>query len=155
MIAQAILSFLLCIVLVYSWAEYRRSPAVALLSFIVSLTGIYFVWMPSHSTHVAEFIGIGRGVDLIMYLWVCISLIVLLNVHLKLRSQHELITALARAIALANACSVTEGARLRSTEHDASIRTRADRPAHRLARDASYKEPTSTVRTAAVDPTLL
>jgi hypothetical protein len=31
-----------------------------------------------------------------------------LNLHLKLRSQHELITALARAIALANACSATE-----------------------------------------------
>jgi hypothetical protein len=155
MIAQAILSFLLCSVLLYSWAEYRRSPAVALLSFIAGLAGLYFVWMPSHSTHVAEFIGIGRGVDLIMYLWVCISLIVLLNLHLKLRSQHELITALARAIALANACSATEGARLRSTERDTSIRTQADRSTLRLARDASYKEPTSTVRTAAVDPTLL
>ena len=155
MIAQAILSFLLCSVLLYSWAEYRRSPAVALLSFIAGLAGLYFVWMPSHSTHVAEFIGIGRGVDLIMYLWVCISLIVLLNLHLKLRSQHELITALARAIALANACSATEGARLRSTERDTSIRTQADRSTLRFARDASYKEPTSTVRTAPVDPTLL
>jgi small membrane protein len=155
MIAQAILSFLLCSVLLYSWAEYRRSPAVALLSFIAGLAGLYFVWMPSHSTHVAEFIGIGRGVDLIMYLWVCISLIVLLNLHLKLRSQHEVITALARAIALANACRATEGARLRSTERDTSIRTQADRSTLRFARDASYKEPTSTVRTAAVDPTLL
>ena len=102
MIAQVIFSLLLCSVLVYSWAEYRRSPAVAMLSFIASLAGLYFVWMPLHSTHVAEFIGIGRGADLIMYLWVCISLIVLLNLHLKLRSQHEVITALARAIALAN-----------------------------------------------------
>jgi hypothetical protein len=155
MIAQAILSFLLCSVLLYSWAEYRRSPAVALLSFIAGLAGLYFVWMPSHSTHVAEFIGIGRGVDLIMYLWVCISLIVLLNLHLKLRSQHEVITALARAIALANACRATEGARLRSAERDTSIRTQADRSTLRFARDASYKEPKSTVRTAAVDPTLL
>jgi small membrane protein len=155
MIAQAILSFLLCSVLLYSWAEYRRSPAVALLSFIAGLAGLYFVWMPSHSTHVAEFIGIGRGVDLIMYLWVCISLIVLLNLHLKLRSQHEVITALARAIALANACQATEGSRLRSTERDTSIRTQADRSTLRFARDASYKEPTSTVRTTAVDPTLL
>jgi small membrane protein len=155
MIAQAILSFLLCSVLLYSWAEYRRSPAVALLSFIAGLAGLYFVWMPSHSTHVAEFIGIGRGVDLIMYLWVCISLIVLLNLHLKLRSQHEVSTALARAIALANACRATEGARLRSAERDTSIRTQADRSTLRFARDASYKEPKSTVRTAAVDPTLL
>jgi hypothetical protein len=35
--------------------------------------------------------------------WACISLIVLLNLHLKLRTQHELLTQLARSIALANA----------------------------------------------------
>jgi len=43
-------------------------------------------------------------------LWVCISLIVLLNLHLKLRTQHELLTALARSIALANATLSAESA---------------------------------------------
>jgi small membrane protein len=117
MIAQATLSVLLCSVLVYAWAEYRRSPAVALISFVVSLVGLYFVWVPSHSTRVAEYIGVGRGADLILYLWVCISLIVLLNLHLKLRAQHELITTLARTIALANASSrANEGAQ-RNAKH--------------------------------------
>jgi hypothetical protein len=103
MIAQVILSLLLCSVLLYAWAEYRRSPVVALLSFGVTLAGLYFVWVPEHSTRLAEIVGIGRGVDLILYIWVSISLIVLLNLHLKLRTQLELITALARTIALANA----------------------------------------------------
>lgn len=107
MIAQSVLSLLLCSVLVYAWVEHRRSPIVALLSFLVSLAGLYFVWIPSHSTRVAEFVGVGRGVDLILYTWVCISLIVLLNLHLKLRTQHELITALARTIALGNVSSRT------------------------------------------------
>ena len=102
MIAQAILSLLLSGVLVYAWAEYRRSPVVASLSVAVSLAGLFFVWLPSESTRVAEFVGIGRGVDLILYVWVCISLIVLLNLHLKLRTQQDMITKLARAIALAN-----------------------------------------------------
>jgi hypothetical protein len=102
MIAQLLLSALLCGVLVYAWVEYRRSPIVALLSVAASLTGLYFVWIPSHSTLVAEFVGIGRGVDLILYVWVCISLIMLLNLHLKLRTQHELITKLARTIAMTN-----------------------------------------------------
>jgi len=102
MIAQAILSPLLSGVLVYAWAEHRRSPIVASLSVAVSLAGLFFVWVPSESTRVAEFVGIGRGVDLILYLWVCISLIVLLNLHLKLRTQQDMITKLARAIALAN-----------------------------------------------------
>jgi small membrane protein len=146
MIAQAILSLLLCSVLIYAWAEYRRSPVVALMSLVASLVGLYFVWIPSHTTRVAEFIGIGRGADLIMYLWICISLIVLLNLHLKLRSQHEVITALARAIALANADSATEGARLRSAEHETA------KPAIPLARDASYKEPKSMVHAPRILP---
>jgi hypothetical protein len=42
-------------------------------------------------------------VDLILYVWVCISLILLLSLHLKLRMQMELITMLARQLALADA----------------------------------------------------
>src|SRR5262245_66349080 len=111
MIAQVVLSLLLGIVIVYAWGEYRRSPIVAALSCAVSLMGFYFVWIPSHATRVAELFGIGRGADLVLYLWVCISLIVLLNLHLKLRTPHELLTALARSIALANATVSAEQAR--------------------------------------------
>jgi len=96
-------TILLGAILLYSWIEYRRSPAVALLTVVVAGAGIYFVWVPEHSTQLAELVGIGRGVDLILYIWVCISLIVLLNLHLKLRTQTELITTLARKIAIADA----------------------------------------------------
>ena len=51
----------------------------------------------------AELAGIGRGVDLILYVWVVISLLIVLNLHLKLRAQMELITALAREIAIVKA----------------------------------------------------
>jgi small membrane protein len=102
MIAQIFLSLLLCTVFLYAWIEYRRSPVVAVLSSVVALAGLYFVWVPSHSTRLAEFVGIGRGVDLILYTSVGISLIVILNLHLKLRTQLEMITLLARRIALAN-----------------------------------------------------
>jgi hypothetical protein len=103
MIAQLVLSALLAGILLYAWTEYRRSPAVALLTVFVASAGMYFVWVPEHSTQLAELVGIGRGVDLILYIWVCISLIVLLNLHLKLRTQMELITTLARRIAIADA----------------------------------------------------
>src|SRR5207302_8335043 len=87
------------------WTEYRRSPAVGLLSVLVATAGLYFVWFPAHSTWFAELVGIGRGVDLILYTWVCISLLVLLNLHLKLRTQMESITVLARKAAIAEAIS--------------------------------------------------
>ena len=102
MIAQILLSLLLCAVFLYAWIEHRRSPVVAFLSSMASLAGLYFVWVPSDSTRLAEFVGIGRGVDLILYTWVGISLIIILNLHLKLRTHLELITVLARTIALAN-----------------------------------------------------
>jgi hypothetical protein len=95
----------LAAILLYAWSEYRRSPVVALLSVLVTSAGLYFVRFPTHSTLIAELVGVGRGVDLILYVWVCISLIALLNVHLKLRTQMELITTLARKIAIADAQS--------------------------------------------------
>ena len=103
MIAQLILTTLLLAILLYAWTEYRRAPAIGLLAMLAALTGLYFVWIPAHATWLAELVGIGRGVDLILYVWVVISLIVLLNLHLKLRVQREMITVLARELAIANA----------------------------------------------------
>ena len=105
MIAQFILSLLLVGILLYAWVEYRRSPTVAILAAFVAMAGLYFVWFPAHSTRLAALVGIGRGVDLILYIWVCISLIVLLNLHLKLRTQMELVTLLARQLAMSDARS--------------------------------------------------
>ena len=110
MIAQLILTAFLLGILLYALTEYRRSPAVGLIAVLAAVGGLYFVWVPSHATRLAEFAGIGRGVDLVIYTWVVISLLVLLNIHLKLRAQMELITDLARELAIANArqCSDSE-----------------------------------------------
>ena len=105
MIAQLILTILLGGILLYSWIEYRRAPLIGVFSMLAAFSGLYFVWIPDHASRLAALVGIGRGVDLILYLWVVISLIVLLNLHLKLRSQMEVVTVLAREIAIANARS--------------------------------------------------
>ena len=107
MIAKLILTALLFGILLYAWTEYRRAPVIGLIAMLAALTGLYFVWVPVHATWLAELVGIGRGVDLILYLWVVISLIVLLNLHLKLRVQKEMITVLARELAIANARTVS------------------------------------------------
>jgi small membrane protein len=103
MIAQTVISILLIGVVVYAASERRRSPFVALVSIIAAVAGLYFSWTPEDATHVATWAGVGRGVDLVLYIWVCISLIVLLNLHLKLRGQMELVTVIARTSALAEA----------------------------------------------------
>jgi hypothetical protein len=105
MIAQFILTALLLGIMLYAWIEYRQAPVVGLLGGIAAAVGLYFVWAPSHATRLAEIVGIGRGVDLFIYVWVVISGLILLNLHLKLRAQMELITVLARELAIANARS--------------------------------------------------
>ena len=100
MIAQVGLSILLCGILVYAWSEFSRAPIIGILGMVTAAMGIYFVWLPSHATWLAREAGIGRGVDLVLYIWVVISLLVILNLHLKLRAQMELITILARQIAI-------------------------------------------------------
>jgi hypothetical protein len=103
MIAQLILTTLLSAVALYAYHERKRAPAVSTLSLTAALAGVYLVWVPAHASVLADWAGVGRGVDLIMYIWVVISLLVLLNLHLKLRAQLELITTLARHIAIAGA----------------------------------------------------
>jgi len=103
MIAQLLLTLMLFAVLLYSTMTWRQAPIIGLLAVVAACWGLYFVWVPSHATRLAELVGISRGVDLILYTWVIISLIMLLNLHLKLRSQMELITLLARKIAIADA----------------------------------------------------
>ena len=105
MIAQLLLTVMLVTVILYALRTYRQAPMVGLVAIMAACWGLYFVWFPTHATRLAAIVGIGRGVDLILYTWVVISLIMLLNLHLKLRAQMELITALARKIAIAEAPS--------------------------------------------------
>src|SRR5262245_7945059 len=108
MIAQLVLTGLLLATLFYAWIEYPRSPAVGLLTVIAAWAGLFFVWFPEQATRIATWVGIGRGVDLVIYVWIGVSLIVLLNLHLKIRAQMELITVLARKIAIAGATGVQD-----------------------------------------------
>jgi hypothetical protein len=100
MIVQVILTSLLGGLLLYAAKERRQSPAVAAIAAIAAAAGLYVVWVPSYATALAQWAGVGRGVDLFLYVWAVISFVVLLNLHLKLRSQMELITRLARRVAL-------------------------------------------------------
>ncbi len=120
MIAQILLSLLLCTVFLYAWIEYRRSPVVAFLSSVASLAGLYFVWVPSDSTRLAQFAGIGVGSTSFLT-WVGISLIIILDLHLKLRTHLEMITVLARTIALAHPAAVPAEMRGKSAAAPGSI----------------------------------
>ena len=100
MIAQALFTLLLLAVVLVAFAQLRQIPVLGGAVICIALFGAYIVWVPDHATYLANSIGIGRGADLVLYIWVLISSAVLLLLHLNSRNQLELITALARRMAL-------------------------------------------------------
>src|SRR5438094_9671696 len=100
MIAQLLLTAFLALVLVYAWSVHRTVPIIGLLANGAALAGLYFVWVPEHANALAAFAGIGRGADLIVYTWVVISLLIMRNLHLKLRPQPDMRSRLACGLAI-------------------------------------------------------
>ena len=70
---------------------------------------MFFVIYPEESGVVANFLGVGRGADLLLYLCFMAGILLILLVHLKFRIQTIIITDLARAIALQNDLNKGDG----------------------------------------------
>jgi hypothetical protein len=102
-IAQIVLSTLLIVMIAYGFVAARRTPLLGPVIGLSALTGLYFVWQPERANELASLVGIGRGADLILYLWIVLSMLVGINLHVRLKTQAELTTRLARALALLEA----------------------------------------------------
>jgi hypothetical protein len=92
----AILSF-------YALTQRRKTPAVSLVILVISSIGGIFVLFPDLATLLAHFAGVGRGVDLIIYAFILISLCAIFNLHLRIRANAAVMTDLARAVAVQSA----------------------------------------------------
>lgn len=62
--------------------------------------GILITWFPDSANRIASVVGVGRGADLIFYLWILISVLVFLLLYVKLVSLSQALTRLARHVAL-------------------------------------------------------
>ncbi len=103
MIAQIVFTLALIGSMIYIHGQTRLLGRIRLVMYAVIIAGIFFLWSPDVSTQLAHLLGIGRGADLIYYVWIILSLAVFINIHLKLRENVTLVTQLARQIAIAEA----------------------------------------------------
>jgi hypothetical protein len=99
-IISLILSALMLGAIAAGLAVRRRAPAVGIAIVVAALTGFYFAWMPAHLNVVARALGVGRGADLLLYLWVSLTFLALAGVVLELRRLQRQVTLLARDLAL-------------------------------------------------------
>lgn len=100
MIIKLILSAALVGIGLYALSQRRTTRLFHGLMVLLVVAGGYFVWFPDHTTRIANALGVGRGADLLLYCWVVISLLLIVSLHLRLRRHLELITDLARRMAL-------------------------------------------------------
>jgi len=100
---QWLLTGVIAVVMLFALREWRISRVVGAGLLAVCAVGIVFVWSPALADRVARALGVGRGADLVLYMYCAVSFLLILNLSLKLRSQHEMLTRLARHIAIESA----------------------------------------------------
>ena len=93
----AVLVFLVVYIFLLRTAHTDRFVYLAL-----ALIGILFVLAPDLSTDIAHTLGIGRGVDLVIYTFILTGLFYSVTITSELKRLNRQMTALVRQIALDN-----------------------------------------------------
>jgi hypothetical protein len=100
MIAEIVLSLLAIAFLVYHIASPSRPAYLSISVWLITFAALLTIWVPEFSTTLAHWMGIGRGADLIIYLWMATSLLLFLFVRISLFKLEEKLTELTRKVAL-------------------------------------------------------
>lgn len=84
---------------------FQRSTSRLLRAMVLGVIafGAFLVWFPGLTDRFAAVFGVGRGADLVMYIWVVITLALIVFLYLRLAALSRRTTQLARSIALSNA----------------------------------------------------
>ncbi len=126
---------IVALVLIALYAGTKRLSGVQILGVTaLALLGITFVVLPSLSTKVANFLGVGRGTDLIFYLAILGGLFVASNFYFRFKRQEEALVALARQSAIDHAHQPTVSTTISSGPL-------GDRPIQKIEKDLNRIEP--------------
>lgn len=100
---QLILFLLLSLLIIVYFARFRSRllDRIAVLS--MGMVGFTLVAKPDWSTVVAQFLGVGRGADLVTYLGLLGLAFLLLLSHAELRALDVRVTDLVRSLAMEQA----------------------------------------------------
>lgn len=102
MILAIFLTLLFILMALYT-AVFVRNTIARYTLFLAYSSAVFFVWNPMLTTIIANFFGVGRGLDFTLVLLSVAILNGLLFCARHLNSQHQCITQLARHIAKSEA----------------------------------------------------
>jgi hypothetical protein len=101
-IFQGILVLCFLGIFAYSLSQWRRSRLVGGVITTIAVAGIVMVLLPDLTNIAAHAVGVGRGADLILYCFIVVTLVAVLNLHLRIRAMSEQNTEIVRLIALSS-----------------------------------------------------
>jgi len=96
-----ILLLLGLLLFIYYVIKIRKLVFDRIIFIIGAVGGIFLVFFPQVSTTIANWMGIGRGTDLVFYLFIIVSLFYFVSVNAEIRNLRKQITELNRSQALA------------------------------------------------------
>ena len=112
-----------------------RSTLLDRLIYVVLIAaGFPLVLYPEWSTRIAHLVGIGRGTDLVIYLFIMFSLFYFASTASAFRKIERELTVVVRTIAINNAAvgAVESGGKaLHTGRHDAALSAAPDEPEER------------------------
>lgn len=100
MIIQLLLSFLLVALIFYTIYQGKRLLPWKLPFIVALFIGLLLVWRPDYATLAANYLGVGRGTDLLLYFLVITILVVIINVHNRFYEISSANTQLVRKLAI-------------------------------------------------------
>ncbi|MBI2596235.1 DUF2304 family protein [Candidatus Daviesbacteria bacterium] len=80
--------------------ERKLSSFAFIFWIFVWITGTVAIFFPDLTTKIAKFVGIGRGVDIVLYASIIIIFYLLFRIYIKIEDTQRQITQVARKVAL-------------------------------------------------------
>ena len=100
MIGPLVLTIPMLAILGYGVLELRRSRPVGTAISLLTLAALAFLWSPGLAGTIASALGLGNENDLVLVAWVGLVTLIILNLHLRLRQQTQMVSALTRQMAI-------------------------------------------------------
>jgi small membrane protein len=97
---QILLLMLVCIIAYLVIARLRNRTFEFLIMIVLVATAVLFICFPSLTITVANFLGVGRGTDLIFYVSTLLFWFVVLKLYVRQRNLEKIITELIRQKAI-------------------------------------------------------
>lgn len=95
-IIQVTLTVCLIIIGVYMYIRLRSTLLDVILILLTMGTGIFFVLFPDYTTKLAHWVGVGRGVDLLVYLGFLFMFFLIIKLYSRIRKMEQNFTKIVR-----------------------------------------------------------